>query len=182
MSNDNKSLGNFRLDGIPLAPRGVPQVEVTFDIDVNGILSVNAKDKGTGKEQSITIQGASTLDDKEIEEMITNAEQYAVQDKEKREQIDFKNQADSLCYQSEKQLNDLGDKVETIKKEKVDNLIEQIRANINNEDLESLKVQIDDLQKLMTEIGNELYSTDSTTVDDTSAKDNSSVIDTDFQE
>jgi len=183
MSQDNKSLGNFRLDGIPLAPRGVPQVEVTFDIDVNGILSVTAKDKGTGKEQSITIQGASTLDDKEVEEMINNAEQYANQDKEKREKIDFKNQADSLCYQSEKQLTDLGDKLDDNKKQTVTGLIEKIRTNINSDNIEELKAQIDDLQKIMTEIGNELYSTNTESSETpTSDNENDSVIDTDFQE
>ena len=183
MSQDNKSLGNFRLDGIPLAPRGVPQVEVTFDIDVNGILSVTAKDKGTGKEQSITIQGASTLDDKEVEEMITNAEQYANQDKEKREKIDFKNQADSLCYQSEKQLTDLGEKLDDNKKQTVTGLIEKIRTNINSDNIEELKAQIDDLQKIMTEIGNELYSTNTESSETpTSDNENDSVIDTDFQE
>merc|ERR1712070_894762 len=111
LANDNKSLGNFRLDGITLATRGVPQIEVTFDIDVNGILSVKAKDKGTGKEQSITIQGASTLDQSEVERMVNEAEQYSNADKEKREKIDLKNQADSLCYQSEKQIRELEDKI-----------------------------------------------------------------------
>nr|YP_009163648.1 dnaK chaperone protein [Triparma laevis]BAS19102.1 dnaK chaperone protein [Triparma laevis] len=183
MSQDNKSLGNFRLDGIPLAPRGVPQIEVTFDIDVNGILSVNAKDKGTGKEQSITIQGASTLDDKEVDEMVAAAEQYASEDKEKREKIDLKNQADSLCYQSEKQIKDLEDKIENTKKDVVNNLISDIRANISSENLDALKPQIDELQKLMGEIGSELYNEQSTSeTNETNSNDNDSVIDTDFQE
>ena len=183
MSQDNKSLGNFRLDEIPLAPRGVPQIEVTFDIDVNGILSVNAKDKGTGKEQSITIQGASTLDEKEVDEMVTAAEQYASEDKEKREKIDFKNQADSLCYQSEKQLNDLEDKVDSIKKQTVTKLIEEIRVNINSENLDALKPQVEELQKLMGEIGSELYNSETTDgTPDSPTSDNDSVIDTDFQE
>ena len=180
MSQDNKSLGNFRLDGIPLAPRGVPQIEVTFDIDVNGILSVNAKDKGTGKEQSITIQGASTLDDKEVDEMVAAAEQYASEDKERREKIDLKNQADSLCYQSEKQIKDLEDKIDNTKKETVNNLIEVIRNNINSENLDDLKPQIDELQKLMGEIGSELYNEQSTPETNDSSDD--SVIDTDFKE
>jgi len=180
MSQDNKSLGNFRLDGIPLAPRGVPQIEVTFDIDVNGILSVNAKDKGTGKEQSITIQGASTLDDKEVDEMVAAAEQYASEDKERREKIDLKNQADSLCYQSEKQIKDLEDKIDNTKKETVNNLIEAIRNNINSENLDGLKPQIDELQKLMGEIGSELYNEQSTPETNDSSDDN--VIDTDFKE
>ena len=180
MSQDNKSLGNFRLDGIPLAPRGVPQIEVTFDIDVNGILSVNAKDKGTGKEQSITIQGASTLDDKEVDEMVAAAEQYASEDKERREKVDLKNQADSLCYQSEKQIKDLEDKIDNTKKETVNNLIEAIRNNINSENLDGLKPQIDELQKLMGEIGSELYNEQSTPEANDSSDD--SVIDTDFKE
>ena len=183
MSQDNKSLGNFRLDGIPLAPRGVPQIEVTFDIDVNGILSVNAKDKGTGKEQSITIQGASTLDDKEVDEMVAAAEQYASEDKEKREKIDLKNQADSLCYQSEKQIKDLEDKIDNTKKDVVNNLISDIRANISSENLDALKPQIDELQKLMGEIGSELYNEQPTSeTNETNSNDNDSVIDTDFQE
>jgi len=182
MSQDNKSLGNFRLDGIPLAPRGVPQVEVTFDIDVNGILSVNAKDKGTGKEQSITIQGASTLNDEEVEEMVNNAEQYAVQDKEKREKINFRNQADSLCYQSEKQIKELDDKIDVSQKVTVEELIEKIRKNIETDNTEELKLQIDELQKFMTEIGNKLYSNDSEVPNEKVSSTSDSVIDTDFQE
>jgi len=184
MAQDNKSLGNFRLDGIPLAGRGIPQIEVTFDIDVNGILSVNAKDKGTGKEQSITIQGASTLDDKEIEKMVTDAEQYAEEDKQKREKIDLKNQADSLCYQSEKQLNDLGETIDATKKEPVTNLISDIRSNINSDNLDALESQVAELQKLMTELGNDLYNkgNQETNSDELNTPDTDSVIDTDFQE
>merc|ERR1712171_10890 len=112
MASDNKSLGTFRLDGIPPAPRGVPQIEVTFDIDANGILSVNAKDKGSGKEQSISITGASTLSDNEVDKMVKDAEMNASADKEKREKIDIKNQAETLVYQAEKQIGELGDKVD----------------------------------------------------------------------
>merc|ERR1712046_485955 len=101
MASDNKSLGTFRLDGIPSAPRGVPQIEVTFDIDANGILSVTAKDKGSGKEQSISTTGASTLSDNEVEKMVKDAESNASSDKEKREKIDLKNQAETLVYQTE---------------------------------------------------------------------------------
>ena len=110
-AKDNKSLGEFRLNGIPLAPRGVPKIEVTFDIDVNGILLVNAKDSNTGVEQSITIQGSSRLDENEIDRMVADAESFAQADKEKRENVDFKNTADTLAYQAAKQLEDLGDKV-----------------------------------------------------------------------
>jgi len=112
MASDNKSLGTFRLDGIPPAPRGVPQIEVTFDIDANGILSVTAKDKGSGKEQSISITGASTLSDNEVDKMVKDAEMNASADKEKRERIDIKNQAETLVYQAEKQIGELGDKVD----------------------------------------------------------------------
>jgi molecular chaperone DnaK len=126
MSNDNKSLGTFRLDGIPPAPRGVPQIEVTFDIDANGILSVSAKDKGTGKEQSITITGASTLPDSEVDRMVQEAERNADTDKQKRERIDAKNQADSLTYQAEKQIKELGDKVPEADKTKIEGLIKDL--------------------------------------------------------
>ncbi|MBL6740086.1 MAG: molecular chaperone DnaK, partial [Synechococcus sp. BS301-5m-G54] len=119
MASDNKSLGTFRLDGIPPAPRGVPQIEVTFDIDANGILSVTAKDKGSGKEQSISITGASTLSDSEVDKMVKDAEANASADKEKREKIDLKNQAETLVYQAEKQLSELGDKVDADAKTKV---------------------------------------------------------------
>merc|ERR1712060_190260 len=107
MAKDNKSLGNFRLDGIPNAPRGVPQIEVTFDIDANGILSVTAKDKATNKQQSITITGASTLPKEDVERMVNEAEANATADKEKSTQIETKNQSDSLCYQTRKQLEEL---------------------------------------------------------------------------
>merc|ERR1719504_65632 len=111
MVTDNKSLGNFRLDGIPPAPRGVPQVEVKFDIDANGILSVTASDKGTGKQTDIKITGASTLSDNEVESMMKDAEANADADKEKRDAIDTKNSADSMLYQTKKQLTELGDKI-----------------------------------------------------------------------
>lgn len=120
MAADNKSLGTFQLSGIPPAPRGVPQIEVIFDIDANGILNVTAKDKGTGKEQTITISGASTLDDNEVDRMVKDAEANAAADKERRERIDLKNQADSLAYQAEKQLADMGDKVPAADKEKAE--------------------------------------------------------------
>ncbi|MBD3560851.1 molecular chaperone DnaK, partial [Planktothrix sp. FACHB-1355] len=139
MSNDNKSLGTFRLDGIPPAPRGVPQIEVTFDIDANGILNVTAKDKGTGKAQSISITGASTLPKDEVERMVKQAEQNASADKERREKIDRKNQADSLAYQAEKQLSDLGDKVPAADKTKLEGLIKDLKDAVAKEDDERIK-------------------------------------------
>jgi molecular chaperone DnaK len=139
MSNDNKSLGTFRLDGIPAAPRGVPQIEVIFDIDANGILNVTAKDKGSGKEQSISITGASTLDKTEVERMVKQAEQNATADKERREKIDRKNQADSLSYQAEKQITELGDKVPDADKTKVEGLVKDLREAIAKDDDEQIK-------------------------------------------
>ncbi|MEY3866190.1 MAG: hypothetical protein RLZZ338_81 [Cyanobacteriota bacterium] len=157
MSNDNKSLGTFRLDGIPPAPRGVPQIEVIFDIDANGILSVTAKDKGTGKEQSISITGASTLDKSEVEKMVKDAEANAAVDQERRERIDRKNQADSLAYQIEKQLAELGDKVPTAEKTKIEGLIKDLRDAIAKEDDERIKSLTTDLQQAFYTVSSNLY-------------------------
>jgi molecular chaperone DnaK len=155
MAQDNKSLGNFRLEGIPLAPRGVPQIEVTFDIDANGLLSVTAKDKGTGKEQSITVKNASTLDKDELERMVKEAEVGAEQDKEKREKIDLKNQADLLCYQVEKQLIEIQDKISNSKKIEVEESVKSLRQSIQDEDYNSIKMKTQELQKLISTLANE---------------------------
>merc|ERR1712194_914822 len=136
--SDNKSLGNFRLDGIPKAERGVPQIEVTFDIDVDGLLSVKAKELGTGMEQSVTIQGASTLDQKEVDEMIKKAEEYSVIDQEKRTNIDLKNNAEALCYEALKQLDLVKDKISEENKTEVLKLVDDIKLNIQNENFEEL--------------------------------------------
>jgi molecular chaperone DnaK len=179
---DNKSLGNFRLDGIPLAPRGVPQIEVTFDIDVNGILSVKAKDKGTGKEQSITIKNASTLDKSDVERMVKDAEAASNEDKEKRNKVDLKNQADLLCYQSEKQIKELGDKLDQTKKEKIEGLIKDLRAFIQADDFDSIKQKTADLEKMIMEVGQTIYNAEQPTGSATSqtSTGNDDVIDTDF--
>ncbi|KJH73072.1 molecular chaperone DnaK [Aliterella atlantica] len=157
MSNDNKSLGTFRLDGIPPAPRGVPQIEVIFDIDANGILNVTAKDKGSGKEQSISITGASTLDKSEVERMVNQAEQNASTDKERREKIDRKNQADSLAYQAEKQMTDLGDKVPAGEKTKVEGLVKDLRDAISQDNDDRIKTLMPELQQTLYSIGANLY-------------------------
>jgi molecular chaperone DnaK len=157
MASDNKSLGTFRLDGIPPAPRGVPQIEVTFDIDANGILSVTAKDKGSGKEQSISITGASTLSDNEVEKMVKDAEANASVDKEKRERIDLKNQAETLAYQAEKQLGELGDKVSAEAKAKVEEKRTKLNEALQNEDFDSLKPLFDDLQQELYALGASVY-------------------------
>ena len=149
---DNKSLGNFRLDGIPQAERGTPQIKVTFDIDVDGILSVKAKETKTDIEQSITIQGASTLDKKEIEEMIKSAEQFAAADQEQRKVVDLKNNAETLCYEAEKELRLFSDTMKEDKTNKVKNLIENIRKNINSENIEELTANIEELKIAMKEM------------------------------
>jgi len=156
-ANDNKSLGTFRLDGIPPAPRGVPQIEVVFDIDANGILNVTAKDKGTGKEQSISITGASTLDKTDIDRMVREAEQNASSDKERREKIERKNQADSLAYQAEKQLQELGDKVPEADKTKVEGLVKDLREAVAKEDDEQIKKLTPELQQALFAVGSNIY-------------------------
>jgi molecular chaperone DnaK len=156
-SKDNKSLGTFRLDGIPPAPRGVPQIEVTFDIDANGILNVTAKDKGTGKEQSISITGASTLPSDEVDRMVNEAESNAAADKERREKIDRKNQADSLVYQAEKQLKELGDKVPAADKTKAEGLIKDLKDAVAQEDDEKIKTLTPELQQTLYTIGSNIY-------------------------
>jgi molecular chaperone DnaK len=157
MANDNKSLGTFRLDGIPPAPRGMPQIEVTFDIDANGILNVTAKDKGTGKEQSISITGASTLPKDDVERMVREAEMNAAADKEKRERIDLKNQADSLAYQAEKQMSELGDKVPESDKTRVEGLIKDLRDAIAQENFDRIKSVMTELQQSLYTIGSNIY-------------------------
>nr|YP_010171000.1 Hsp70-type chaperone [Chondria tumulosa]QSD57141.1 Hsp70-type chaperone [Chondria tumulosa] len=171
---DNKSLGTFRLDGIMPAPRGIPQIEVTFDIDANGILSVTAKDKGTGKEQSITITGASTLPKDEVEQLVKEAEENALLDKQKREQVDVKNSADALCYQSQNQLNELGDKIDKVDKQKIEDKINDLKQSISVEDYNKIKVLQNELQELMMQLGKTTYNS-SPSPDD-------SVIDTNSKE
>jgi molecular chaperone DnaK len=182
-AKDNKSLGTFRLDGILPAPRGVPQIEVTFDIDANGILSVNAKDRGTGKEQSITITGASTLPSDEVERMVKESEQNAADDKKRRENIDLKNQSDSLCYQSEKQLKELDNKLEKDDKSRIENLIQQLKEAVQTENSDSMKELSSKLQNELMEIGKKIYSnTQKNESDEKNSSKNESVIDADFSE
>ena len=148
-ATDNKSLGEFKLDGIRPAPRGVPKVEVSFDIDVNGILLVKAKDKNTGAEQSISITGSSKLDDVEIDRMVEEAEAFSQADKEKRESVDLRNEADSLCYQATKQLESLDATLEESDKAKVNSLVAEVRSAMDSDNLEELKAKTKELQELM---------------------------------
>ena len=148
----NKSLGNFRLDGIPAADRGVPQIEVTFDIDVDGILSVKAREKETGVEQSVTIQGASNLSENEVENMLSEAEKFAAADKAKRENIDLKNQAEALCFEAEKELSLFKDNLAEEKQQNITTLIADIRNEIQNENLDILKTKVEDLKTAMKDM------------------------------
>ena len=148
----NKSLGNFRLDGIPAANRGVPQIEVTFDIDVDGILSVKAKEKETGVEQSVTIQGASTLSESEVESMLEEAEKYAAEDKAKRENIDITNQAETLCSEAEKELSLVNESVSEEEQQNVKNLIAEIKQNLQDEKVEPLNGLLEDLKEAMKKL------------------------------
>ena len=188
MASDNKSLGTFRLDGIPPAPRGVPQIEVTFDIDANGILSVNAKDKGSGKEQSISITGASTLSDNEVEKMVKDAEMNASTDKEKREKIDIKNQAETLVYQAEKQIGELGDKVDEAAKAKVEEKRVKLKEAIEKDDYETMKTLVEELQQELYSLGASVYqqasdASQAAADSNTDSKvDGDDVIDADFTE
>jgi molecular chaperone DnaK len=157
LSRDNKNLGTFHLDGIPPAPRGTPQIEVTFDIDANGILHVSAKDLGTGKEQKISITGSSGLSKEEVEKMQRDAETHAEEDKKAKEAIEIKNNADTLAYQSEKQLKDLGDKVPEDKRKQVEDAIKAVREAIEKNDTDAMKRTYDDLQNKFQEVSADLY-------------------------
>ena len=177
LAKDNKSLGTFRLDGIASAPRGVPQIEVTFDIDASGILSVTAKDKATNKQQSITISGASTLPKEDVERMVEEAEANAAADKEKSAKIETKNQADSICYQTKKQLEELESKIDAGEKEKVEALLTKLQAAIDTDDTDSMKSLTEEIKQIMMELGQKVYSqTDSTPSTDS----DSETIETDF--
>ena len=175
LAKDNKSLGTFRLDGIAPAPRGVPQIEVTFDIDANGILSVTAKDKATNKQQSITITGASTLDKNEVERMVSEAEANAAADKEKLDQIDCKNQSDSLCYQTRKQLEELDTKISSEDKAKIEALVNDLEEALKNEDYDRMKTLNENIKNSVMEVGQKVYSQPNS-----SAEGSDDVIETDF--
>lgn len=157
MAADNKSIGRFMLDGIAPAPRGIPQIEVTFDIDANGILNVSAKDKGTGKEQKITITGSTGLSDDEIEKMAKDAEMYAEEDRKKKESIEAKNNADSTIYQGDKLIKDSGDKIAEEDKQKFEVAKKDLEAAINKDDTEEIKSETEKVQKVLEEIGAKIY-------------------------
>jgi molecular chaperone DnaK len=158
MASENKTIGRFKLDGILPAPRGVPQVEVVFDLDANGILNVTAKDKGTGKEQKITITASSGLSSEEIDRMVKESEANAENDKKKREQIDVKNQADNFIYQAEKTLRDLGDKIPENLKGEVEGKISALRSAMQNPDTGYIKNSLAELEAALQKVGQAVYS------------------------
>jgi molecular chaperone DnaK len=157
MARDNKTLGTFHLDGIPPAPRGVPQIEVTFDIDANGILNVSAKDLGTGKEQKISITGSSGLAKEEVERLRKEAEAHAEEDRKAREAAEIRNNADNLAYQSEKQLRELGERLSADQKQALEGAIKNVREKLNGNDADAIKQATDDLQNQFQNISAELY-------------------------
>ena len=158
LARDNKSLGKFQLTGIPAARRGVPQIEVTFDIDANGIVKVSAKDKGTGKEQQITISGSTALSDEEVDRMVKDAEAHAEEDKKQKEEVEVRNQTDSLAYSTEQTLNDLGDKVNADLKSKAENAISEAKKALEGSDVEAIKTAGDNLQSVAYELAQIVYA------------------------
>jgi len=158
MAVDNKTLGRFHLDGIPPAPRGTPQIEVTFDIDANGILNVSAKDKATSKEQSIRIEASSGLTDEDIEKMKRDAEEHSKEDKEKREEIDLRNTSDQIVYQTEKQLEEMGDKIDSNIKDKIMQMTNDIKAAKDANDMVKLKESVDTLNQEWAKVSQEMYA------------------------
>ena len=157
MAQDNKTLGRFQLSGIPAAPRGVPQIEVTFDIDANGIVNVKAKDLGTNKEQAITITSSTNLSDEEIEKMRKEAEEHAEEDKKKKEEADLRNDAEQMIFQTEKAIKDLGDKVDKKDKEEAEDLIKDLRSALDKNDMEEIKSKKEKLTEKAMALATKVY-------------------------
>jgi len=174
MARDNKTLGRFHLTGIPPAPRGVPQIEVTFDIDANGILHVSAKDLGTGKQQAITITGSSNLTREEIDRMVKEAQAHAEEDRRRREEAEVRNQADSLAYQTERMLRDLGDRVPSDEKLRIEQAISDLRDAINKNDISLIRQRMEALQQQSYQLSQRLYEQASQTYAGTGAQTGSS--------
>jgi molecular chaperone DnaK len=158
MAGGNKSLGKFQLTGIPPAPRGLPQIEVTFDIDANGIIHVTAKDLGTEKEQKIEIKSGSGLSEEEIQSMVSDAESHADDDKQQRELAEARNMAESLAYQSEKQVEELGDKIEAENKEEIEAAIKDVREALESESKEEIDAKTEVLTAAMTKVSEQIYA------------------------
>jgi molecular chaperone DnaK len=157
VASGNTTLGRFQLIGIPPAPRGMPQIEVSFDIDANGIMNVSAKDMGTGKEQAITITAPNKLSEEEIEQKVREAEMHAEEDEKRQEEVQIRNDADSMIYTSEKTLEELKDKVDAEQKTKIEELIKELRELLSGDDLDKIKSKTEELTKIVQEIGAKIY-------------------------
>lgn len=157
VATGNTTLGRFQLVGIPPAPRGMPQIEVTFDIDANGILNVSAKDMGTGKEQAITITAPNKLSEDEIDQKIKEAEKHSEEDKKRQEEVEIRNNADSMIYTAEKTLDELADKVQPDQKTKIEGLVKELREVVGGDDLEAIKNKTEELTKAVQEVGAAIY-------------------------
>src|SRR5690606_10448540 len=185
MAADNKLLGNFDLAGIPPAPRGVPQIEVTFDIDANGIVNVSAKDKGTGKEQQIRIQASGGLSDADIEQMVKDAEANAEADKQKREAVEAKNQGESLIHSTEKSLKDYGDKVSAEDKAAIETAIADLKSVLEGDDAEAIKEKTSTLAEASMKLGEAMYKASQEEAEakaSGAAETDDDVVDADFEE
>ena len=190
MATDNKLLGNFELVGIPSAPRGVPQIEVTFDIDANGIVSVSAKDKGTGKEQKIQIQASGGLSEEEIQKMVKDAEANKETDKKKRETVDARNQADTMIHSTEKNLKEHGSKITEAEKKSIETAIADLRNALKGTDAEEVKKKTQSLIQASMKLGEAVYKSqqktagkaDNSKKDSKENKDKDNVVDADFED
>ena len=181
MAADNKALGQFNLEGIPSAPRGTPQIEVTFDIDANGIVKVSAKDKATGKEQAISIKASGGLEDSEIDQMVQDAENFAEEDKKRREVVENRNQAEALMHGAQKSISDLGEKAETGLKEEVEAAITDLQAALDGDDDAAIKEKSETLSSALMKMGEAAYQTEQP-AEDGQPKDDDGVVDADFEE
>ena len=188
MASDNKVLGNFELVGIPPAARGTPQIEVTFDIDANGIVNVSAKDKGTGKEQKIQIQASGGLSEEEIQKMVKDAEANKEADKKKRESVDARNQADSLVFSTEKSLKEHGDKISAEEKKAIENGIADLKKSLEGTDAEDIKKKTQNLIQVSMKLGEAVYKSQQKPEDnkkeskDAKPEDKENVVDADFED
>ncbi len=158
LARDNKSLGRFRLEGIAPAPRGVPQIEVTFDIDANGILHVTARDKATGREQKITITASSGLSKDEVERMVREAERYAQEDRRRKEEIELRNHADSLAYRAERTLKEMGEKLSSPLRSEIEEKAKAVRGALESSDVARIRAEADALERVLQRVGQEVYS------------------------
>ena len=182
MAADNKALGQFNLEGIPSAPRGTPQIEVTFDIDANGIVKVSAKDKATGKEQAISIKASGGLEDSEIDQMVQDAENFAEEDKKRREVVENRNQAEALIHGAQKSISDLGEKAETGLKEEVEAAITDLQAALDGDDDAAIKEKSETLSSALMKMGEAAYQTEQPAEDGQPKDDDDGVVDADFEE